>query len=193
MPNTPTDHLFKLHREILTLRNKVSILETREDAPVPTSFPASPVVNQIVFNSNAYYYYDGTRWLSEQVLFSSHIETVAAAGGTQTIYFPRIKVTSSIYIIGMHLTTYVATTNNGANCWVLTAVAASANRGVGGTLPLLAQSTSADAANTYVQHDDSSNQYTRANIGLLGLECTKVGNPGDLSFSCSIEYRLIGT
>lgn len=161
-----------------------------------TSFPASPATGDRYWRSDLGLeaYYDGAQWLST-TLFDINPGSLIAVTvtGVQTFRIPtRTKSTYSIYVEKWIFTTFVATTNDGSNCWV---TALEKLDTANSATSVVTQSTSADTVSTWTNHEVSvgvafspaTNPALRINV------TTKTGSPGSLTAAVGLVYRLILT
>lgn len=131
--------------------------------------------------------YESSEWVTDQ-LFSMSTYMTASATNTQPMgQFPSgfTKVRPVRWVCGA----YVATTNNGSHNWTL-AVATWPDGGSGWT-NRMDSVTSAEAADTYNQIEDTSGSDFAIPIGACALQVTKNGSPGTIVVGGQFYYRLI--
>ena len=172
--------------------------------PAGTSFPGSPSTNDLFFRTDLSYlfFYDGTRWLSQQQFVVSIPDRVGGTnlGGVSATTArvlrtgaPPLQGTSDIYIQGWRINYFVSggTALSASHKWVVTlnkldsALSATAVSTItidGGTSSIFREDTT--APNVLL---------TRATYLVLEVDCTKTGTPGNLIFDSKLAYRLVAT
>lgn len=157
--------------------------------PSGTSNPGSPSTGDLFFRTDLgmIIYYDGTRWVSEQIAqLNANMRDVASfpisAPGS---YYgaPPIPITAQVWYIGAHFTTYVTATNNGANYWIITPTTG------GGA----AFNTSADGADVLKTHYVPVGAAVNTADNWATFSHTKNGAPGSLWLASTHAYRYIVT
>ena len=143
------------------------------------------------------FYYDGTRWVSSQLLamqgawreyvVGSGANADATGVGRFTIpYFG----TYSLWLVRADLSTLVLTTNDGSKYWTVTANWLNA----GGTASSLGSFTTASDTHTnYVPHLITIGAVLDASARSVAIAVAKTSTPGNLLIWGGIYYRVIAT
>lgn len=159
------------------------------------AFPGSPLTNELFYRTdrNILYFYDGTRWLSEELFTEQFMMNFVGglftgAGSTRIQIAPVWANTYDVWLVDWRFTTYVATTNNGSNNWT---IALSKTDGTS-TTNIVTPTTSADAADNYVTHVSTIGALLGTANDMLALDVTKNSAPGGLYVSAMVTYRLVG-
>jgi len=136
-------------------------------------------------------YYDGTRWLTVHECTLPLVFLTTIGGNTDSGNIPiPASTTYGIYVPRVTVITNVATTNNATNYWSLQGQGL--NTANSAADALLAFDTKLDAASTYVVHEGISTSIP-TNKTWFRTNATKVGAPGNLTYSAALNYRLIIT
>lgn len=159
-----------------------------------TSNPGSPSTNDKFYRTdiNHLIYYDGTRWLTvQQFEVMGMVADLLQASSTPstTIRWP-VRQDFGIYLTRLVAATFVSTTNSGSSFYTITfnrRTAANANTVIS------TYTTSADAVNTWVNHDQVINAVLDASALELQTTITKTGSPGVMYSPATVCYRLIIT
>jgi hypothetical protein len=148
--------------------------------PTGTAFPSPAIAGQRYRRSDLdyeVYFYDGTRWLSEQkyILNAEIGDTLQAGFAAGPVTGWRMKVPfqtdDGFYLQHIDLSTYVGVTNDGSNYWTFTAFDAT------GTLSA-STDTSADTAATYTEHRITIDAVAAAAAHFVYLQGTETGSAG---------------
>lgn len=194
----PNDQYRDLDRRIERLEsglNKAVSVERGYSAG--TSFPTGISDGFLFYRTDLDWLcvYDGTRWLTTH----EYAEPLTMVSGTiipktdasyvlnQSLLFNASRSDYGIYATRVQFWTYITTTNNGSNYWVMEVT----NTGT----VLATFSTVADSANTnlYKSADPATALATGRQYWQLRTS-NNVGTPGDISFlACTVSYRLIVT
>jgi hypothetical protein len=161
-----------------------------------TSFPGTPGAGDLYYRTDLDFmcFYDGTRWLTQNIFTVNIWQTIAADATTYLSI--RIRDDYAPYFERINITYFVATTNDVDNYWVLEFDSWTSTLGASTEIHNL--STSAAAADTYIDADAAppATTQTPGNYGKLLVEATKTGTPGtpgNISVWLSYEFRLIVT
>ena len=162
-----------------------------------TAFPASPATNDLFYRTDygGWYYYDGTRWLSETLhsLYlgpaSSNLTFPINSAGFPLIGpvpYNTVGTRQDVYVVGWRVISMVATSNTASHYWTI-------------ALERYPSATSIASFNTSTHAAGAQTNTTAAIGALLGtsdtrlaLNCTKTGTPGSLDAPTFLEYRLVG-
>lgn len=156
-----------------------------------TSFPGSPKTSEHFYRTdrNLMYFYDGTRWLTNQLFSFQYAVTAAISAAVRPVFGPA-HGGYDVYITRLQWAASVATTNNGSHYWIAQAQYNETNTwtNFGSAINTSAISVSTWSAlsvdiNTVVAETDAD---------VFGVNITKNGSPGDLVSTLSLFYRLIG-
>lgn len=159
---------------------------------IGTSFPANPATNDRFFRSDLNWLcvYDGTRWLTvheyqADLTWYQRITFPFTGVAGSTLLIVPLRTDRNIYYTRAKAYLEVATTNNGTNFWSLSLIIAATTAWT--------FSTSADAANTGLNKEDSTAAaITTGNFAQFQAS-GKTGAPGSLVVNCTFWYRLIVT
>jgi len=160
------------------------------------SFPLSPSENDLFYRTDRdlIYFYDGTRWLtvSEYTLpLTTRTALGSGIAATSTLAnMPSGSTLGNIFVKDLSVTTFVLTTNNGTNFWTVTL-----EKITPGNTPSTIGSvdTSADAADTWVNHVDAINEVVvGADHPVFRLQATKTSAAGNFVCGGTVTYRLVG-
>lgn len=156
-----------------------------------TSFPASKATGDRYYrtDSGLEFFWDGTRWKTT-TLYSMQIAPIDTTFPATSGFSGRVSLWSSdyeIWLISAYAVTYVSTTNNGSNYWVLSVIGAVTNTTYDSSL-----TTAADSAGTYTGHKVSLAQTAGSTERGINITWTKAGSPGGIYAPTMITYRLIG-
>lgn len=170
-------------------RNKV---EVPYGFGVGTSFPTSPVTGQRFFRSDLGWlcYYDGTRWLTvheyeADLTWYQRVTLPYTGVANATLLFGPMRTDHNYYYTRGKVYMEVATTNNGSNYWTCALVL--------NATTVWTFDTSADAANTGLNKEDSTAAVATSGFGAQFKASGKTGAPGALTVHCTFWYRLIVT
>lgn len=158
-----------------------------------TTFPASPPVNGRYYRTDRHrlYFWDGTRWLSDQLFTSvSTGDPIVHSLTGSRLYLPfAYGADADIWVERIVMTAFVVTsTLNATNKWVVTAAALPSGAAFGGTI------ANVDSGSTNVWRSPTV-ATPNALLGadsLLRLTLTKTGAPGDITALFAATYRLVG-
>ncbi len=162
-----------------------------------TSNPGSPATNDIFYRTDLglLIYYDGTRWLTVAE-YSMHLSSGLSAGSGFVINsgevggFTSVRRDFGVYLTRFTCHSRVITTNTGSAYW--TVVLQWISSAVALTT-LVTFNTSADAANTIVDHSANINAVLNSGAYQLITIGTKTGAPGSLNVPAIVLYRLVVT
>ena len=157
-----------------------------------TSFPVSPTTGDRYYRTdrNLEYYYDGTRWLTTTLYKDTfEISTPQGLATTGLCWTGVWTGDYDQYLVDLYASTFVATTNTGANYWSIDLV--SKNAGAS-SASLGAFNTSADSPNIWTVKQVAVNALLGTTEDALQITNTKVSSPGTLYASFGITYRLVG-
>jgi len=161
-----------------------------------TSFPSSPVTGERRFRTDRgiEYYYDGTRWLSLQMIISRL--------GLLEAFFPMSATglgkssamlhhgANGLYVVEVQLITLIAGTSNASNYWTLqpcTRAVDLTTHNVGSSF-----NTQSDTANVWARHDVSADSVVTAGDIQFFVNATKTGSPGNMYYYADFVCRFIG-
>jgi hypothetical protein len=153
-----------------------------------TSFPGSKATNDRYWRTDLgmEFYWDGTRWVSS-VLHTLNTDSPTALSATSPFAsLATLKATfASIWLVNLHVRSYVATTNDGSKYWTV-ALKNNSDSGV-----LASQATGGDTANT--DYNRTVAIGASSTEGGFFLEATKTSTPGNLSVAAIVTFRVIAT
>lgn len=163
-----------------------------------TSFPASPASGDRYWRTDLGMeaYYDGTRWLTTQVL-ATHIGPTDAVlpsttSGRRFRGAVPWKGTYSLYLLTCWMTVLPASTNNGSNYWNLALYrhdATDTTTQIGSTL-----NTSADTENNWTSKSIAINAVLDSGAYSFSIQqTTGAGAPNAIYVVASVQYRLVLT
>lgn len=163
-----------------------------------TSFPGSVATGDRYYRTDIdggiSFIYDGTRWVSEQLFQAGHISDVVhgTTHANPTIFYVPAYANRDLWLVDMHLVTYIAATNDGSNYYTFTLNkfnAANANTTTGASF-----ATSGDSASTWTRHtvavDHLYDASTYIGMRIAGAE---TGSAGAVYWTGFVTYRLIAT
>jgi hypothetical protein len=155
-----------------------------------TSFPGSPITGERYYRTDRHieYFYDGTRWLSTQLLVmqlspSDHLlpfTTTEAAFQGRTV--PPFATLYGIYVEAL---TYTTIFTGGAGNWTVTIT----RSGSGGTAPLTTLSGITAGTTARVS---LNLVYNASDVGYFYYTVTENSGSASLYFMGALTYRLIG-
>lgn len=169
---------------------------TGASAPSGTSFPGSPTTNDRFRRTDLQvkdYFYDGTRWVSDQVFeVNTHSSTVGITATLDPIPFPFLGNTFGIYIIDFRWLYRVNTTHTGTQFW---SAALHTFEAGGPTDTTQATLTSDKAtANVYINPAPTAvGVAIAANYEMVYIDILKTSTPGALLYSITFRYRIVAT
>ncbi|HEY8817445.1 MAG TPA: hypothetical protein VIM25_01295 [Candidatus Limnocylindrales bacterium] len=160
-----------------------------------TSFPASKATGDRFLRTDLSpreYYWDGTRWVSEQLfIVTPHLSSLDpyTTGSVFIGYIPIINMgANGVLLTDLWAHTNVSSTNNGSNYWTVKLLGAS------GVLTAVALDTSADTAGTGYVHHGTSTTAVDTTDAYVGIAIYKTaGTPGTLNLAALAGFRIIGT
>ena len=162
-----------------------------------TSFPGGPSTGDRLRRSDLDYmvfFYDGTRWVSEQMFNTGHISDVlhGTVLANPTLFYVGAYADRDLWLVDMHMTTYIATTNNGSNFYTFTLNkfnAANSNTTTGASF-----ATSADSASTWTRHTTAVDHLYAAST-YIGMRVTgaETGAAGAVYWTGFVTYRIVAT
>lgn len=160
-----------------------------------TSNPGSAVAGDRYWRSDLkmIIYYDGTRWLSEQLFhatFGTAINISATATGTR--FRPAMSPALDLWLVAADISVGVFGTNNGSNYWTYTIDKRASNDGA---TTIFTADTSAVTASTWthvVTAIGASCAYSTA-FNFIIQASVKTGTPANLQLAGGFTYRLIVT
>ena len=157
-----------------------------------TAFPSSPATGWKVARTDlerAVYFYNGTRWLSEQIYEVNHTTPNITVTPTDVGFFDvPVHSASSIWLIDLRVMYQVSTTHSGTQYWTMELWDASSG-GIAGTLATTSKSGTGmqsigPTAVGSVQPSSSLGFYVHA---------VKISSAGPILFSYVYRYRRIAT
>ena len=164
-----------------------------------SSFPAQPAYgNNVPFyrtDLGEWYYYDGTRWLSQtiyQTVLTPQV-SIAATGNVYTpvpLDFNLATTRRDTLVLGVCFVTNVTAPNNAGAYWSMNAIRYPSATNIGNP------NTSGDTAGTYVAHAVApvgGTALTGTTDLFWQVYCITVGSPGTLYVMGFIEYRKVAT
>lgn len=159
-----------------------------------TAFPDSPATGARYRRSDLGYqvfFYDGTRWLSEQeysaVLWG---ENQSSTGGMNVISHAAVP-SDDVWLTRYQATSIVVTTNNGSNYWT---VALRKKSVADSATTIDSFSTSADTVANWTEHGATLGELLDvSSFPALNGYMTKTGSAGPINASITVFYRLIAT
>lgn len=156
-----------------------------------TSFPGSPSSGDRFLRTdrNIRYFYDGTRWLSEQLF-----RVAMGYGDNPTIPLTATKAAAlrfdnpeggvwSIYVESLHFGTYLTA---GSTVWTIATTVLGIGTSLGST------TTSGDAATTATNHTVTVNTVFASSVAAFQVDFTKTSGSGNVYPHGSMLYRLVG-
>jgi hypothetical protein len=157
-----------------------------------TSFPASKLTGDRFWRTdlNLEATWDGTRWVTT-TLFRHEASREGANPFTANSIVVRGIIgyggTFDTYIHTIHISSFVLTTNTGANYWNFAASRAPSATSLG------TADTSADTPSTWTNHTLTVNAVSGTTDREWEIDATKTGAPGNLYIAVAMAYRLILT
>lgn len=153
-----------------------------------TSFPGSPATNDRFYRTDRAieYFYDGTRWLSTEILQLS--TTITPNGITasqhQNMCIP-YKGTYSLYLLDWSISTYRSTTGEWDNQigWTNSSNTFTVLNTIDGA---------GDASTTWINKSASLNTVLDSNAILMQWLPAEISGTSTLFGCCIVNYRLIG-
>jgi hypothetical protein len=158
-----------------------------------TSFPGSKATGDRYWRTDLglLFYWDGTRWVTVNEYSTSGVTETLAPTATNTLTRMAALTDFDIYATVWDVSTFVVTTNNGTSFWTIEAVKTST---ANADTNMTTGNTSADAANTWTRHKLTVNTaIVSAANPTIGLHATKTSAPGQLFYSATLRFRIIGT
>ncbi len=159
-----------------------------------SAFPAQPAYgnNRPFYREdlNREYFYNGTLWLSTQLFAAQGFFDNISANGDDMGAPARLKnpVDSSIYLVAMHVTIFVATGNDATNYWFV-----ETNTFNGSTFTLVQAGT---AISLGIGWKNMAlivlNTVVASTIRFVSIGLQKNGTPGNASGNVTWTYRLVG-
>lgn len=161
--------------------------------PAGTSFPGSPATDDL-FNRtdrDIIYRYDGTRWLSAEMMemFPGWVDTAAPLSGTNTLARYVVRQDYGIYLVRWNVVTFQT---NGTPASNNMSVALTRLTGANAATDLVTFTTNADTASNWVNHDQAINAVLDSSARSLRTVATETGTVTGFICAQSISYRLIG-
>lgn len=133
-------------------------------------------------------FYDGTRWLSQQMFSAGAGVTASVSAAVRPVFGPAFGG-YDVFVERLSWAAYVDTTNTGSAYWT-----AQLQRNVLNTWTNVGSAidTSAASANDWVQvNTDVDTVVTTANVVAWGVLFDKVSTPGPLIYAATMYYRLV--
>jgi hypothetical protein len=167
------------------------------NVPAVTAFWGTPSTDDRCYRADRdiEYFYDGTRWLSTELfeLAWTPGDPSPAGGWTASsvgAFGTPWHTTYDLWLEAFYISTFVGTTNNGTNYWILTL----RKRNAGGAATNITnRDTSGDAANTWVTNSVAIGAlFVPATYKVFDVLLTKTLSPGVLMTAFSVKYRLVG-
>lgn len=163
-----------------------------------SSFPGSPGAGDRHYRTDLYawYVYDGTRWVSEEVFYLAVAQRVTfpLAAGVATVFDATIPADFGIQFARWDIDAYVLTTNSGSHYWTLAGLV---DDGASGRTSIASVSTSGithDVWRPLSTTSFSGNNYAAGAKIMFSLDTSVTGTPGSIYLSgWSIAYRRIAT
>lgn len=161
-----------------------------------TSFPGSPSAGDRYRRSDIDYmvfFYDGTRWVSEQI-FKESLGRVSSISSTASVTdtCPTLKAQGyDAFLLNFTWVPYVNGTNSGSAYW--TAQLTYIDSGGGNTAITAGMNTSADSGSTALSKNEAIDAVLTSDALVLGVLYTETGSAGNLYSRASITYRMIAT
>ncbi len=157
-----------------------------------TSFPGSPSTNDLYFRTDRgiIYFYNGTRWLSVD-LMKTDMSTQTAlapytASGASTQFGVAFGGEYDLWLEEFITNSAVVTTNTGSNYWTIPLT-----RDPSATA-LASYTTASDTVNVNTKHRVTIGALNGTSDGYFTCNPTKTGSPGSLYMQAMVTYRLVG-
>lgn len=159
-----------------------------------TAFPGTPSTGDRFRRTDIDYmvfFYDGTRWVTEQMFTMTGTERALNAGGSTTspTRFKQTPIhhTLDIYAVRLDADWFVASTNNGSAFWTLDI------KNLAESTTHVTVNTSAMSANTWTSQAWTTGAVIPASdLGLMWI-LTKTSTPGAFTVATTLYYRIIAT
>lgn len=196
----------------MTTTYLATLADVGSGIPSGTSFPGSPSTNDLFRRTDLkmIFFYDGTRWLSEQLFTIQPIPYLAGAnpgntGDLQSVLnatnttsprwpVPSFQGGSNLWLVDYTVAFAVASGGS--------ALSAS-HKWVGGLFAMDAAFASTGAIATITIDSGASNAFRRTTVAIgaalaatalvFSITWTKTGTPGTLQTGDSLSYRIIAT
>lgn len=158
-----------------------------------TSMPGSPTTNQRITRTDLGldFYWDGTRWLGIDLLSAWFDVPTGVAPWTvnQSVLGPANEQDFDWWLVNLHVSFSVTTTNNGTNYWTYTVTR---NGGAGGTV--VTGNTSAAAASTWTKGKVAIGALAGTTAVGFDMGLAKTLSPGSIYWGAAyMTYRRVGT
>lgn len=159
-----------------------------------TSFPGSPATGKRCYRTdrNIWYFYDGTRWLSEQLFHLSTGDKITSTQGSTTagsISRFTIPFAYDIYLVSVDYGLFVATTNTGAAYWTIVTQSIDT---AAATTNYASTNTSALSPNVRYNVSVAVNAVFDTDSWTVQTISSKTGSPGAFTCYATLVYRLVG-
>lgn len=158
--------------------------------PQGTTFPATPTTGERYQRTDLDYlifYYDGTRWLSEQMFAIEYDGISVAADDT----FAAVMPVHDIYVHDLEVSSYVLPTLDGTNYWTVSAEYA---LGAGAAQALGSVNDSAGTASEWEKYPAVIDAVVAASAAdVLLLSVVGTGSPGAFLGAARLTYRRVAT
>jgi hypothetical protein len=181
-----------LDRRLEELRVKVDDRRGRNrPVPVGTAFPTGIATGFRFHRSDLGWtcYYDGTRWLTEQVFEARMMALTATVTGENNAAATQIVphlTDYGLYLLRWEVIAFVLTTNSGANYWTMRL------RGAGATTLASTDSSAQAPGVAWRATITSFSNHAAYDYYNVRTEIT-AGAPGSLTWRWAARYRLIIT
>lgn len=162
-----------------------------------TTFPGTPTTGWLYYRTDlrGWYFYDGTRWLSEElhrtpITGPENLVPYTGAPPQALARIPTYGGSVDLWLETLVWTARVNTTNDGTNFWTMQFRKVDSNT----TTVISTVDTSALAINSYVVARTTVNALMGVNVDVLDwIVSAKTGTPGSLQAYAIIEYRRVAT
>jgi hypothetical protein len=174
-----------------------------------TAFPAGPSTNDLFYRTDLgmWFYYDGARWLSQNLIVQTLFDRVGASNAASQWFtgltattsvavrsaIPALQGGSNLYVVGIQTTFDInaGTALSGSHQWVgVTSTVDS----TGANLQTIATITiNSGASSTFRRDSQALGLVLTAGAFVMQTTWTKTGTPGGLLYDQQVTYRIIAT
>jgi hypothetical protein len=178
-------------RRLRDIQDRLTVRQPETAGGAGTAFPTGIAAGFMFFRTDLGFlcYYDGTRWLTVHEYSATLVPYGRSAqpysGGAGTLLIYPVRTDYVAYYTRAKAYLDVLTTNNGTNFWSFTLTV--------GATAAWAFNTSADAAGTALNKEDTTGGVTAGTTFAKLDVSSKTGAPGTLAINVTYWYRLIVT